>query len=305
MAAKKQNKGLGRGLSALLSETPKNAPAKTDTASAEPAAAPAADRMVPIEHVAPNPDQPRVIFNAEKLAELAASIKDRGILQPILVRSKAGPKGAKYQIIAGERRWRAAQEAKLDKIPVIIRELSDQETQEAALIENVQRADLSAMEEARGYRGLIDKFGYTQKEVADIIGKSRPHIANTLRLLELPAKLQAIVDKGEISAGHARALIGLENAEELAKLIVSEGLTVREAEARAQNLKGKPKSATKNKAVATLEKDADTKALERDLGQALGLKVSISFKGEDKGGSVEIAYKTLEQLDGLIAKLRH
>lgn len=318
MAEKKTKKGLGRGLSALLSEgantsaKPAAKPA-AKSAGAKPTAAPAKaeaqvpapDSLVPIEHVAPNPDQPRRHFNEEQLQELAASIKDKGVLQPILVRVQKGPQGEKYQIVAGERRWRAAQIAKQDSIPILVRELTDQETQEIALIENIQRADLSAIEEAQGYRGLIDRFSYKQQDLAEIIGKSRAHIANTLRLLDLPAKIQDMVDKNSLSAGHARALIGTPDPYGLAVLIVNEGLTVREAEKRAQSLKLKKGGAKKPGKGDATRKDTDTLALERDLTQHLGLKVAVNFKGEDKGGSVEISYKTLEQLDGLIALLRN
>ncbi|MGB0919830.1 MAG: ParB/RepB/Spo0J family partition protein [Alphaproteobacteria bacterium] len=335
MAEKKSKKGLGRGLSALLSETApvsKSAPAgnaanpvkadatkdaATDGAKeAAPVAAPVAvsasaaapqasaiDNKIAIELVAPNPDQPRRHFNEDRLAELANSIIDKGVLQPILVRPKAGPQGEKYQIVAGERRWRAAQIAQLDEIPIIIRELSDQETQEIALIENIQRTDLSAIEEAQGYRGLIDRFSYTQQDVADIIGKSRAHIANTLRLLDLPPKIQELVDHKNLSAGHARALIGTPDPYTLASLIINEGMTVREAERRAQALKLKQGGDKRPRKGDAAHKDADTVALERDLTAHLGLKVTVNFKGEAKGGSVEIDYKTLEQLDGLIAKL--
>lgn len=318
MAEKKTKKGLGRGLSALLSEgakpvakpaassgtTPAPAAKEGSAAPATPAAPVGSENLVPIEHVAPNPDQPRRRFDAQQMEELSNSITDKGVLQPILVRVKKGPNGEKYQIVAGERRWRAAQIAELDTIPIVVRELSDKETQEIALIENIQRADLSAIEEARGYRGLIDRFSYTQQDLADIIGKSRAHVANTLRLLDLPAKIQELVDHKNLSAGHARALIGTPDPFTLASLIINEGMTVREAERRAQSLKLKQGGEKKRRKGDPAHKDTDTLALERDLSAHLGLKVSVNFKGDGKGGSIEVSYKTLEQLDGIIALLR-
>lgn len=292
---------LGKGLSALLGDNDDG----DDDAPAKAAAAAGGIKTVPIEYLAANPDQPRRHFDETKLNELAASIRDRGILQPILVRPGKGPKGKSFEIVAGERRWRAAQKARLDAVPIVEKALSDKETFELALIENIQRADLNAIEEAEGFQRLISEHGYKQAELADVIGKSRAHIANTMRLLDLPGKVRALVAKGDLSAGHARALIGLDNALALAELIIAEGLTVREAEARAGMLKDK--AGTKQKGgrkSAGSDKDADTLALERDLTNTLGLKVSIADKGGDKGGSISIAYKTLEQLDDLIAKLR-
>lgn len=290
---------LGKGLSALLGDNDGD-----DDAPVVKAADVGGIKTVPIEYLHPNPDQPRQSFDPEKLDELSKSIADRGILQPILVRPGKGDKGKSFEIIAGERRWRAAQKAKLDAVPIVEKDLSDRETFEIALIENIQRADLNAIEEAEGFQRLIKDHAYKQAELADVIGKSRAHIANTMRLLDLPKKVRKLVADGALSAGHARALIGLDDAYALAELIVSEGLTVREAEARAGSLK--EKAGTKGKGGPKAkggDKDADTLALERDLTQKLGLRVSIADKGNDKGGAISIAYKSLEQLDDIIAKL--
>jgi len=288
---------LGKGLSALLGDNDE------DDAPVVKAADVGGIRSVPIEYLHPNPDQPRQRFDEEKLSELAQSIADRGILQPILVRPGKGKPGESFEIIAGERRWRAAQKAKLDAVPIVERDFSDKETFEIALIENIQRADLDAIEEAEGFQRLIQVHGYKQAELASVIGKSRAHIANTMRLLDLPKKVRKLVSEGALSAGHARALIGLDDALELAQLIVSDGLTVREAEARAGKLKEKAGTKGKGGPKAKADKDADTLALEHDLSEKLGLRVSIADKGDDKGGTISIAYKSLDQLDDLIAKL--
>lgn len=279
---------LGRGLSALLGDD------SDDYASLERMRS---SKEMPIEFLKPNPDQPRRHFNDERLKELAASITEKGILQPVLVR-RAGEETNEYQIVAGERRWRAAQMAGVHSIPVIIKDLTDAETLEVALIENVQRTDLNPVDEARGYQALIKEFSYTQDELSKIIGKSRSHIANALRLLALPTSVCEMLIDGRLTAGHARALIGNENAHELASEIISRGLNVRETENLARG-GAAPRSKRKT---APADKDADTLALEQNISNALGLKVTIDFKGEE-GGSVKIDYTTLEQLDDICQKL--
>lgn len=280
---------LGRGLSALLGG---------DEAVEAPGAA--GQRLAPIEHLHPGRYQPRGIFNEEALEQLAQSIREQGILQPILVRAHPD-KDSEFEIVAGERRWRAAQLAKLHEVPIILRELSNRDTLEIALIENVQREDLNPLEEAEAYRRLVQEFRYSHDELGERIGKSRPYIANILRLLELPKAVQKMISDGSLSASHARALIGLDDAVELARKIVEKGLSVREAELLARPHKPKSgKAAPRPKAPA--HKDADTKALERDLSNRLGLKVEIDFDGK-AGGTLTVSYKTLDQLDDLIAKL--
>jgi ParB family chromosome partitioning protein len=257
-------------------------------------------RTLPVAQLSPSPLQPRRVFDEEALTDLANSVKEKGVLQPILVRPSARGDG-NYEIVAGERRWRAAQRAGVHEVPVVVRELTDGEVLEVALIENVQRADLNSIEEARGYKTLIDQFGHTQDQLAKIIGKSRPHIANTLRLLSLPQPVQAAVEKGALSAGHARALVGHPNAEGLAQMIAERGLSVREAEDLAR--KADAPAAAKPHA-AKPEKDADTIGLEKSLADQLGLAVDIRDKGK-KGGEVRIAYRTLEQLDEICKRLSH
>ena len=256
-------------------------------------------RRIPIELIRANPRNPRRKFIEEDLAELTASVKEKGVLQPILVRGVPG-KSDLYEIIAGERRWRAAQKAGLRDVPVLQLEIDDREALEIAIVENVQRADLNALEEAAGYESLIEEFKYTQNDLARVVGKSRSHVANTLRLQRLPASVKKYLAEGKLTAGHARALLAHEDPEGLAKLIVEEGLNVREAEARAQDrpaaLKGKG-GRKKTKAV----KSADIRALERRLSDALGLTVEINARGQ--GGEVRVRYKTLEQFEALSRKL--
>ncbi len=287
--ADEARRGLGRGLSALIGE---------EAASPKPAAAGAVppgrgSRTIPVAFLRPNRFQPRKNFAPEELADLANSIREKGVLQPILVRPVAGEANA-FEIVAGERRWRASQMAKLHDVPVVVREVSDGEALELAIIENVQRAGLNAIEEAAAYQQLMAQFSYTQERVAQEIGKSRSHVANTVRLLTLPDGVKAMLADGRLSAGHARTLIGRADAEARAREIVEGALNVREAEQRA------PKPA-KAKA-APVEKDADTKALETSLSNHLGLKVQISHQ-EGKGGELRIVYKTLEQLDDVIRRL--
>jgi ParB family transcriptional regulator, chromosome partitioning protein len=291
-------RGLGRGLSALLGDGPRAAPA------ALPARAP---RHLPIGQLEPSPFQPRRNFDEAELAALAESIRTNGILQPILVRRHPS-KPDLHEIVAGERRWRAAQLAELHEVPVVERELADREVLELALVENVQRHDLSALEEAEGYQRLIEEFGRSQDELARHVGKSRAHIANTLRLLKLPAPVKALLAEGKISAGHARALIGHAAAEALAGRVVAEGLSVRQVEALAAG-EGGPQRRPRGAAAPGVEvlpkrtKDADTRALERDLAGRLGLQVDISHGAT--GGSLTIRYRTLEQLDEVIRRLNH
>ena len=280
-------KGLGRGLSALLGD------------EAEGRERVRATHTVPIEQVSPGQFQPRQRFNDEEMASLVESVRARGILQPILVR-RAPLQDGGYEIIAGERRWRAAQRAQLHEIPVIVREFSDEESLEIALIENLQRENLSPIEEANAYQRLMDEFDHTQEVLAKTVGKSRSSVANTLRLLTLPKSVQDHVDTGKLSAGHARALVGFDGAERLASDIIRKGLSVRQAERLAQSSNGGPPAGRK-KARA---KDSDTIALEHDLSNMLGLRVSIKFRGDGaKGGSVSSNYSTLDQLDDILQRL--
>ena len=275
---------LGRGLAALIGEV------DTEVGAIDRART---QRRLPIEFLRPNPRNPRKAFGEEDLADLTRSIKERGVVQPILVRP--GPDGSdSYEIIAGERRWRAAQRAGLHEVPVYVQEVSDREALELAIIENVQRADLNPLEEAAGYEQLMAEFGYSQTELADVIGKSRSHIANTIRLTKLPEKVRGFIADGKLTAGHARTLVTLPDPEAAAERILEAGLNVREAEALAQ---AEAKPAAKRK----VDKDADTKALERRLSEVLGLRVEIAHKG--KGGEVKIRYRTLEQLDDVCRRL--
>jgi len=287
-----KNKGLGRGLSALLDSTDKEY-ANIRTADNM------GDRNLPIEFLVPNPYQPRFYFNKDKSADLITSIRDRGILQPLLVRQRGDRD--EYEIIAGERRWRAAQVAGLHEVPVLIREMTDSEALEIALIENIQRHDLSPVEEAMGYRRLMDEFHHTQEQLGHIVGKSRSHIANLLRLLVLPEKVRQLVVEGKLSMGHARALITAEDAETLAVKIIREGLSVRQTELLVKKGRVKPRSKSSTKS-SSQAKDADTIALENDLSRTLGLTVIIDFKGNERG-ELRVQYKSLEQLDDICRRL--
>ena len=282
-------RGLGRGLSALMADV------NPEPVSTETQAPRNAEILVPIEKVKANPDQPRRQFLQEDLDDLTASIKEKGVLQPLIVR----PKHSGYEIVAGERRWRAAQAAQLHEVPVLIRDYSDLEMMEVAIIENIQRADLNAMEEAMSYKQLMEKFGHTQEKMAEALGKSRSYIANLVRLLHLPDDVQQLVHERQLSAGHARALITTDNASDLAKKIVKGGLSVRATEALVKKSASgdKPVAIRKNK--PSDEKDADTRALEDDLSAALRMKVSIDHKPGGETGSITIAYSNLDQLDDL------
>ncbi|MCF4166821.1 ParB/RepB/Spo0J family partition protein [Zavarzinia compransoris] len=294
MADDSRKKGLGRGLSALMGEVRE---AVTPPPGAAPGEKPRGLRELPIEQLQANPNQPRKRFTPEALEDLVASIKSHGILQPILVR-RLGPE--RYEIIAGERRWRAAQSARLHQVPVVVKDFTDVEVMEVALVENIQRADLTAIEEALGYQRLIEDFGHTQDAIAQIVGKSRSHIANMLRLLSLPAAVKDLVDRGDLSAGHARALIGLADAPALAQRAVEQGLTVRQMEDLAK--KAKNPNAAPSGGQGGGAKDADTMELEGNLSAAIGLPVAIAHKG-DAGGSITIRYHTLDELDRICGKL--
>lgn len=286
---KKPNRGLGRGLSALMS----------DVAPTEDAVMPSgasSNRFASIDQVYPNPDQPRRTFDEDALADLAASIAEKGVIQPLIVRERPTEKG-RFEIVAGERRWRAAQRAQLHEVPVIIRDFDDVEVLEVAIIENIQRADLNPVDEASGYKQLMEKFGRTQEEMGKALGKSRSHIANSVRLLTLPASVQTHLETGKLSAGHARALIGHPDVEKIAATIIKNGLSVRDAERLAKQNKT-PKSPAKNRTAS--EKDADTVQIEKDLAAQLGMKVAINHMAGKEAGQIVLHYSDLEQLDDLL-----
>lgn len=289
-APRKPRPGLGRGLSALLGESVPEAPISRGGEAETPAGV----RMLPVSALAPHPDQPRRHFDEAALEELAQSIAKRGVIQPIVVR----PHGHSYQIVAGERRWRAAQKARLHEIPVLVRDLSDADTMEIALVENIQRQDLNAIEEAEAYARLIREFGHTQEALARLVHKSRSHVANLMRLLDLPQPVRQLVIDGEIEMGHARALIGAPNAEKLARMVADKGLSVREAEKLAREAKPSKRKAG---AEAAAPRDADLAALEAQLGDVLGLKVQVNHSA--KGGTLVISYSTLDQLDMVCQRL--
>ncbi|MDX2263351.1 MAG: ParB/RepB/Spo0J family partition protein [Hyphomicrobiales bacterium] len=285
---------LGRGLASLIGDNPPIAGRVLPNQGEQ--------RLVPIDKVRPSAFNPRKSFDEAELDELAASIRERGLVQPLVVRP-TGVQGQDYEIVAGERRWRAAQRAGVHLIAVIVRALTDQEALEIAIIENVQRADLNAIEEATGYRELINRFGYKQEELADIIGKSRSHLANTMRLLKLPDSVQKLVRSGELSAGHARALVGRDDAETVAREIVKEGLNVRDVEALFQAKKAaEPGRAGGGAAAAVIPKDADTRAAEREMCDALGLAVVVS-PGANNTGEIIIRYKSLDQFETVRTRL--
>ncbi|MCT2539611.1 ParB/RepB/Spo0J family partition protein [Sedimentimonas flavescens] len=284
-----ERRGLGRGLSALMADV--------NLTRSEPEAAPRrAENVIPVERIEPNPDQPRRDFSPEALEELAASIREKGVIQPLLVRPHPRKPGS-YEIIAGERRWRAAQMAQVHELPVVVRELDDTEVLEVAIIENIQRADLNPLEEALGYRQLMDRFGHTQEKVAEALSKSRSHIANLLRLLQLPDEVQGMLREGRLTAGHARAMITAPDPVKLAREAVEKGLSVREVERFAKQDAPKPGRASGGGSGARApEKDADTRALESDLSATLGMRVNIDHKGEE-GGQLSIQYRDLDELD--------
>lgn len=294
----KQKRGLGRGLTSLMADIdPSPVPTDPSAAPKKEGNAQSRERQIPIEKIQPNLNQPRKSFDDERLNELAASIKERGIIQPVIVRPMAGTVD-EFQLVAGERRWRAAQRAGLHEMPVIIREMDEREVLEVAIIENIQREDLNPIEEAESYRQLLESYGYTQQQLSNSLGKSRSHIANLLRLLSLPEQVLDLIKAGRLSMGHARALVPSENALALAQMVIARGLSVREVE----NLMKRPKSqidAMSGKAKSA--KAQDTLELEKNLSLALNLKVQI----DDKGGKgvMKLTYKDLDQLHHLILRL--
>ena len=322
---KPSERGLGRGLSALMSdvsltsaaaspetgtepvkpaqkEKPANAPKPKMDKAPQTQALASGVTSIGIDLLERNTEQPRKYFDKEKLAELTQSIADKGVLQPILVRPLPSTKSsrsskARYQIVAGERRWQAALKAKLDAMPVLIRELSDQDVLEIGVVENVQRADLNPIEEALAYQALSEQFGRTQEDIAQAIGKSRPHVTNMLRLLSLPKRAQTYLAKGKITAGHARAIIAAPDPVELADAIAAQGLSVREAEDWVRRIK----AADNKEAKVPAQKDADIRKVEEDLMNMLGLKTDLRHKGP--GGELRIKYKTARQLDALLKRL--
>ncbi len=288
MAEDPGRRRLGRGLAALIGDM------GTEPVAERPSAT--SPRRLPLAFLRANPRNPRKAFDTDDLNDLAASIREKGVVQPILVRPVAGADDS-YEIIAGERRWRAAQKAGLHEVPVVVHDVSDKEALELAIIENVQRADLNPLEEAVGYQQLIEEHSYSQAQLAEVIGKSRPHIANTLRLLKLPDSVREYLKTGQLSAGHARALVTLADPEAAARRIVEAGLSVRDVEA----IGGEAGRRTARRKPPTA-KDADTRALEKALSDSLGLAVSIAHT--PGGGEVRISYKTLEQLDDVCRRLR-
>lgn len=292
MSGKNEKRGLGRGLSALMADVHLAGPDQIATPRK-------AEQHLPVDKLEPNPQQPRLDFRADELESLADSIRQKGVIQPLIVRRKPGRDA--YEIVAGERRWRAAQLAQLHEVPVIVRDLNDTEVLEVAIIENIQRADLNAIEEALGFRQLMTRFGHTQEKLAEALSKSRSHVANLMRLLSLPTDVQDLVRDGSISAGHARALIGSPKASELAAQIVAKGLSVRETE-RLMKAQSAEKSPGKP-AAKPVEKDADTRALEADLSANLRMQVRIDHAAGAEGGQISIRYDSLEDLDMLCQML--
>jgi ParB family chromosome partitioning protein len=284
MADELARRRLGRGLATLIG----------DVETLPQADRTRAPRRLSIASLRPNPRNPRKSYDAADLEELVQSVREKGVVQPILVR----PLGSDFEIIAGERRWRAAQKAGLHEVPVVVHEVSDKEALELAIIENVQRTDLNPLEEAAGYQALADEFGHGQDDIARIVGKSRSHVANTLRLLKLPDEVKAYLDDGSLTAGHARALLGLADPLAMARAIVAQGLNVRQVEAIAQERAEQAGKVAKSRRRI---KDADTLTLEKRLSDALGLAVAIHHRGQ--GGELRIRYKNLEQLDEVIRRL--
>jgi ParB family chromosome partitioning protein len=291
MDKKAERRGLGRGLSALMADVNVSAASQPDGDRYR------TDQLVAVENISPNPDQPRRNFEAGALKDLADSIRQKGVIQPLIVRVIAGQ--TKYQIVAGERRWRAAQIAEVHEVPVIVRDFTDSEVLEIAIIENIQRAELNAIEEALAYRQLMDRFGHTQEKLAEALSRSRSHIANMLRLLTLPNDVQSMLSNGALSAGHARALITAPNATELALKGVGQGLSVRETEELVRK-SGLPNGLRKVR--ARTEKDADTRALEADLSAGLGMLVRIEHD-HSGAGRMTISYRNLDQLDLLCSAM--
>ena len=286
MADKDKRRGLGRGLSALMADV-----AETQTVASEGAA----EQYVPIEKISPNPEQPRKRFDPQDLDDLANSIREKGVIQPLIVRRRDD---GTFEIVAGERRWRASQMAQLHELPIIVREFTDVEVLEVAIIENIQRADLNSIEEAAGYRQLMDRFGHTQEKMAEALGKSRSHIANLLRLLNLPENVLEMVRQGDLT------LVPSKNPEKLAKQIIAGGLSVRAAEALIKKeQQAENEGPNKRAAKSSNEKDADTRALEGDLSANLGLKVTLNHKPGQEAGQMVLHYTTMDELDELCQRL--
>jgi ParB family chromosome partitioning protein len=299
-----KHRGLGRGLNALFEDEEGEYPQIGEGAQIQGASR----KMLPIEAIAPHPDQPRHLFDEKALSDLTDSIKEHGVLQPILVRPNKHTEGL-YEIVAGERRWRAAQRAQMHEVPVVIREMDDVQALQIALIENLQRHDLNPIEEARGYQRLIDEFGQKPDEVGQAIGKSRSHVANMIRLLQLPSSVQTMVVQGDISAGHARALLAAPNPTLLAQQVISEGLSVRQTEKLAADSEGReiqsrPSSGKKSSKNKGVEKDADTLALEKEMTNLLGMQVELTMQSQTKG-KISIDFSDLDQLDDLLQRLSH
>lgn len=294
MANSDRKRGLGRGLSALMSDVALGPEATSSGVGPT--------ETLPIEYIAANPDQPRKTFDPEDMKDLSNSIREKGIIQPLIVRRMAENS---YQLVAGERRWRAAQMVNLHEVPVIVRDFTDLEVMEIAIIENIQRADLNPVEEAAGYRQLMDKFGHTQEKLAEALGKSRSHIANILRLLQLPKAVLQLLQEGKLSAGHARALITADDPTSLARQIVAQGLSVRATEALVKKQANDGDTPTKPSAgkSSRSDKDADTLALEGDLSAALKMRVTIDHQAAGEGGVLTVRYASLDQLDELCGRL--
>ena len=290
MAQKDRKRGLGRGLSALMSDVSVDQPTQASQGVG------AAPQRLPIEQISPNPDQPRKTFTQQDMEDLTASVREKGIIQPLVVRPL---EDGSYQIVAGERRWRAAQRANLHEVPVVVREFSDLEVVEIAIIENVQRADLNPVEEAAGYKQLMEKFGHTQEKLAEALGKSRSYIANLLRLLQLPESVLNLLQDGKLTIGHARALITAKDPEGIAKDIIAKGLSVRAVEALVKQQDQQKSEKKLSKSNGLPEKDADTRALEGDLSAALGMRVVLTHNPGHDGGTLSIRYKSLDDLDEL------
>lgn len=310
---RKRPSGLGRGLSALFGDVAVETPIQPRAAATTPLSAAVGStgndipssigdsvQHVPVGAIHPLPGQPRRKFDELAISELADSIKIRGVLQPIIVRP--APDGDGYQLVAGERRWRATQKAGLHHVPALVRDLDDAATYEIALVENIQRQDLNAIEEASAYRKLIEDFGHNQEALGRLVGKSRSHVANLMRLLDLPESVQIMVGDGELAMGHARALIGVENAAELAERVVKEGLSVRVVEGLVREGKGKAPLAEPEAPVAAPERDADIVAVERHLSELLGIPASIHYVGDGKG-TLALKFATLDQLDMICQRL--
>ncbi len=288
-----KSRGLGRGLSALMSDV-------TETSSPSGNEARRPDLSVAIEKIVPNPDQPRRSFDQDALNDLASSIREKGVIQPLIVRRS--PKDPSlFEIVAGERRWRASQIAQLHELPVLVRDFNDTEVLEIAIIENIQRADLNPVDEAAGYRQLMERFGHTQEQMATALGKSRSHIANAMRLLSLPDDVLTWLTEGKLTSGHARTLVGNDDASKLAQHIIQKKLSVRDAERLAKTGLNPPKTASASN--RSRSKDADTQQIESELSATIGMKVTIDHAAGGEGGRLTVTYKSLEQLDDLLRAL--